>query len=249
MNSVRLNENLVKSLGSVIRMSSAEMIAKTGIPCTTWYNIMKKPAVITVQQLLAISNGLQIPASRFFSTDKADFIDKYEDYITEPYLPCRYEDSVLQELVSKRHDASWQKAADLAGMSRTRMRNSLLAVTRTPVVRFLDVCKVFDIDPFTVLVDPNPKTKRKRKAANPVSSGTSSPTLLAEIADLRKDVTNLTATAADITAKYQDLEGKYGDILLKYTNLLEAHKMLLSRFNDHLEESYIGMAADGGSDK
>ena len=242
MNNVRLNENLIKSLGSVIRMSSAEMIAKTGIPCTTWYNIMKKPAVMTVQQLLAIANGLHIPVSRFFSTGKADLIDKREDYVTEPYLPCRYEDSVLQELVSKRNDASWKKAADLAGMSRTRMRNSMLAVTRTPVIRFLDACKTFDIGPFTILIDPNPKTKRVKKAAAP------SP-LITEIALMREEIEKLTATVTEITAKYADLAVKYDDTLSKYNGLLDAHKALLRNFNDHVGESSVGLAADGGPEK
>lgn len=246
MNEVRLNENLIKSLGSVIRMSSAEMIAKTGIPCTTWYNIMKKPAVITVQQLLAISNGLQIPVSRFFSKGKADLIDKRDDYVTEPYITCRYDDTVLYELVSRRPGASWQKAADIAGMSRTRMRNSLLAVTRTPVVRFLDACKAFDIDPFTVLVDPNPKTKRKCKAANPVSTAYDH-ALLAEISTLRKDVTNLTTIAADIATKYHGLEEKYEDMARKYKRLCEEHEVLLRQFSGRIEGNNIGMAADDGT--
>ena len=241
MNNVRLNENLVKSLGGVIRMSSAEIIAKTGIPCTTWYNIIKKPSVITVQQLLAIANGLHIPVRHFFSTDKADIIDKREDYITEPYVQCRYDDAALQDLVSKRPDTSWQKAAEMAGMSRTRMRNSLLAVTRTPVIRFLNVCKGFDINPFTVLIDPNPKTKRKHKTASPSASTN----LLAEIADLRKDVVILTANAAEITVKYKDLREKYGDMLQKFADLLEAHKDLLRRFNDYTEDEFLDMAAEG----
>lgn len=227
MSSVRLNENLIKSLGSVILMSSAEMIAKTGIPCTTWYNIMKKPAVITIQQLLAISNGLQIPVSRFFSTDKADVIGKRDDYVTEPYIPCRYDDAAMREMVSKKPDASWQKAADLAGMSRTRMRNSLLAVTRTPVVRFLDVCKAFDIDPFTVLTDPNGKVKRK-----------AAPTLSICIEELRQQI-------ADINATVSELRGIYEKQAERYDSLLEAHKRLLERFNEHLDESQPVMAAEG----
>ena len=87
----RLNVRLISSLGNVIIMSAAEMMAAASIATTTWYAIMQKPEGITVQQLLAIANGLHIPVRRFFSFGRTDYIGRRADYIMEPYQPCRYD--------------------------------------------------------------------------------------------------------------------------------------------------------------
>ena len=63
---VRLNTTLFSTLGRVLGMSNTELIKATGISNATWYRVMGHPDEITVQQLIAIANGLHIPVRRFF---------------------------------------------------------------------------------------------------------------------------------------------------------------------------------------
>ena len=214
----RLNSKLISTLSTVCFISPADIMRASNIARSTWYNIMGDPSTITVQQLLAIANGMHIPVRRFFSSDKADVIGKRDDYITEPYYPCHYDSDSLQEVVSNRADATWRQAAAVAGMSPSHLRNSLLAVTRTPVTRFLTACNAFGIDPFTVLVDPNPEKKRNAK-------GTPS-----DISLLRKDIKTLSDTVTDLTAKYE--------------KLLAAHQLLLERIDNRSSHGSTGMAAE-----
>lgn len=244
---IRLNTKLISSISNVLYIPAAEMIKDTGINRATWYNIMARPEAVTIQYLLAIANGLHIPVRRFFSKGKADIIGRRDDYIVDPYLPCRYDDAALQRIVDKRPDATWQKAATATGMTPSRLRDSLLAVTRTPAARFLIVCDVFDIDPFTVLVDPNPLPRRRRSpsptpAAAPGSapSPSSVPSVPSahSVEELREEIRRLSATVADLTGKYEAL--------------LQAHEKLARRVNvsiDSINNSYLSIAADGGPDR
>ena len=227
MKPVRLNEKLISSLGSVLFIQTAEMIVMTDIPNSTWYRIMQTPASISIQQLLAIANGLHVPVRRFFSGDKIDYIGKRDEYILDHYEPCYYDETALQELVNSSHSATWQKASKATGISYSRLRNSLLAITRTPVARFLSVCNVFGIDPFTILVDPNPEARaRKRSEETPVEGdGTE-----ADVRNLRDNV--------------RQLSEKVDDLVSKYENLLEAHKVLMRRLDEHISESFPSMAAE-----
>lgn len=153
MDNIRLNTKLIRSLGSVLFMHTADMMVATSIASTTWYSIMQNPENITIQQLLSIANGLHIPVRRFFSADKPDVIGQRDDYVTEPYQPCQYDTTVLQAVINNK-SATWQQAAKAAGMSRDNLRKSMLAVRRTPVTRFLTVCGALNIDPFSILIDP-----------------------------------------------------------------------------------------------
>lgn len=199
MKNVRLNTKLISSLNSVLNMRSAELIVTSNIKNSTYYRIMQTPIVITIQQLLALSNSLHIPVRRFFSTEKTDVIGLRDDYIVESYLPCYYDGEALQQLVSNRSDATWRKAAKATGMSYYRLKNSVIGETRTPVTRFLTVCEAFGIDPFTILIDPNPELKIKTRRTN------GSDQLRDEINGLREDIRNLHATVADLRSKYEAL--------------------------------------------
>lgn len=225
---VRLNVKLIRNLSKVLFMPAAEIVAVTGLNRSTWYRIVESPHIITVQQLLVVADSLHIPARRFFSTEKADVIGRREDYITEDYRPCRYDADTLQDMVDSRPDLSWQQAADATRVTRDNFRLSMLAVTHTPVVRFLKACEVWGIDPFTVLIDPNPEPITEKKGRQQKL-----PDLNAEIAGLRSDVHRLSSTVDDLIRKYE--------------MLLDAHKSLVKRVNVNIENvssSYIGIAAD-----
>lgn len=226
MTHTRLNIKLISSLGSVLRMSAAEMIDAVSIPTATWYRLMKAPADITIQQLLSIANGLHIPVRHFFSTDAVDVIGHRDDYVIEPYEPCCYNSDVLLNIISSSPEKTWKQAAEIAGMVPFRLKDSLLAFTRTPVTRFLIVCEAFCIDPFTVISDPNTQTSEKgehTKTKNDI-------TILREINSLRQDVRHLTSMIEDMSQKYD--------------NLLFSHKLLLEHLNKNNQQPTIGIAAE-----
>lgn len=232
MKTIRLNTKLIKSLSDVLFMPAADMMKAAGIPCTTWYAVKNEPKGIKVQQLLAIANGLHIPVRRFFSTDSTDIIGRRDDYITEPYRECSYRAEVLQELVSNRADITWKKASDATGITYDNLRKSLLGDRKTPVVRFLTACEAFGIDPFTVLIDPNPETKRNGSA--PRGSATrNNKSIRAEIDSLHKQVADLTAAVHNLTQKYDTLLKSY-----------ESLNRRVSYDIHHFTDSNIAIAAE-----
>ena len=234
MNGLRLNTKLLSALHSVLLMQAVDLRKAAGIARSTWYDITSRHDTITVQHLLSIANGLHIPVRRFFSTGRTDVIGRREDYVADPYTDCYYLGETLREAINERKDATWQRAGEIAGMTYQHVQKSLSSETRTPVVRFLAVCEAFGIDPFTILVDPNPEPKpeQNRKPRR------NDQAMLTEIAALRQDIGRLSGTVEDVTRKYDDL-------LAKYDRLLSAHKALLDRFNGHVSDGLPSLAADG----
>lgn len=225
----RLNTRLIKNLSKVLFMPAPEIIATTGINYSTWYRIVESPQLLTVQQLIVVADSLHIPVRRFFSKGKTDIIGRRDDYITEDYQPCRYDTAELQRILDSRPDLSWQMAADANHITRDNFRLSMLAVTHTPVVRFMKACEVWGIDPFMVLIDPNPepvpeeKNNKRKDYQN----------LRTEIGELRGDIRRLSDTIDDLTRKYEAL--------------LKAHDALAHRVSVNIENvsySHIGIAAD-----
>lgn len=206
MNAIRLNTKLIPTLGSILFMSASDMINASNIPTSTWYALMRHPADITIQQLLAISNGLHIPIRRFFLFGRTELIGRRDDYIAEQFLPCSYDSAMLQQIVSTRTDATWKHAAKKTDMTPTRLKNSLLGETRTPVTRFLLVCESFEIDPFTILIDPN-KDIPLRKNSRDITSAKHRElyAIRADIAALNTQINDLSATIADLKTKYETL--------------------------------------------
>ena len=231
MNQLRLNIKLLSVLHSVLLMQAADLRKAVGIARSTWYDIMSKHDTITVQHLLSIANSLHIPVRRLFSTGNTDVIGKRDDYVADPYTDCYYLGEALRDAINERKDTSWSRAGKIAGMTYQHVQKSLSSETRTPVVRFLAVCEAFDIDPFTILVDPNPGPSSGRRP------GRGGAAMLREIAALREDVGRLGTTVEDVTRKYDDL-------LAKYDGLLAAHRTLLDRFNEHLRDGFATLAAD-----
>ena len=231
MDKPRLNVKLLSTLNSVLYMQAADLRKAAGIAKSTWYDVMRKPDEITVQYLLSIANGLHIPVRRFFCAGRSSAAVKREDLVAEPYDDCYYAGDALRDMINERQDATWKRAGEIAGMNYQSIQKSLSSETRTPVVRFLAVCEAFGIDPFTILVDPNPEPGRRRKGG-----GRDDRALLTEIAGLREDVGRLSGTVEEIT-------GKYRELLEKYDGLLDAHRALLDRFNSHIRDGFSAIAA------
>lgn len=200
---IRLNTRLVGNMSKALYMPAAEIVAATGMNRSTWYRIVESPHILTVQQLLVIANTLHIPARRFFLTDDDDVIGKREDYVAEPYQECSYDADMLQSTVESRPDLSWQQAAEATGVTRDNLRLSLLGITHhTPVIRFLKACQAWEMDPFTVLIDPNPdppKPEGRRDRRDHQG-------LRAEIDALRKDVRSLGETVDGLKRMYEELQ-------------------------------------------
>ena len=198
---LRLNTSIFPVLSQVLGISKTDLIARTSISSSTYYRIVRSPDSITVQQLLSLANGLHIPLSRFFSEYRDDIVERREYYVAEPYLPCKYDGSGFQKIVMNSSEATWTKAAKATGMTRSRLRDSILAVSRTPVVRFIAVCNVFEANPFQMLIDPNPRPNKKKGSAK--NQALSSPD--DEITALARKISDLAAAVAELSAKYDEL--------------------------------------------
>lgn len=234
MNTVRLNTKLIASIGEAKFLSVGELIEATIKNKSTWYRILESPEKITLQQLLAIANGLHIPVRRFFLTDGKDVtVKRCEDYIVDDYKPCDYDGDALREIVKNRRDATWQKAVDATGITRDNLKNSLLAVRRTPVTRFLVACQALKIDPFSILLDPNPEPKPKGRRPSSAAGDTA---LHAEVKLLRRDYEQLNKTV-------EDLKGKYENLIRDYEQLARRLQVNIGTINDSTIGT-IGISTD-----
>ena len=229
-NYYRLNSRLITNLGDVLSKPVSEMINAVDMPSSTWYHIMKHPENISIQQLLQIANTFHIPVRRFFYQGATYFVEHDTDYVMPYYKPCYYDEAALQAYVNENRDTTWQGGANKVGLTRSRLRDSLLAIRRTPVQRFLDVCKEFGVDPFTILIDPNPEHNPKESP---------------DTAILHQQINELSATV--------------DNLLEDYRCLLERHNRLENTVRDYLgldtrtlqaaESSTAGQGDDRDSDR
>ena len=243
---VKLNEELIKSLDVVFDKSWVRLSGLIpDIPRSTLYRVKDKPGGINMQQLLAIANGLHIPVSLFFYDGSIHQIGKQEDYVTEPYLPCRYDYEKLRHIVETSRNITWVKGYDITGITQDNLKVSLLQ-DEAPVNRLLEFCYGFNIDPFGgIIIDPNPPRQQRAKRRQEGDP------LLAEMAEMSKTIAKLTATTADLTGKYRDVEERYGDISSKYDRLLVEHRELLRRFDERLTAetaAVVGLAAEAADE-
>ncbi len=238
MTAIRLNTKLISMLHRVLFVPPSDIMHAANIPKSTWYRIMQSPELITIQQLLGIANGLHIPVRRFFSQGHTDVIGRRDNYVTDPYAVCRYDSDALQKLVASRAVTTWQQMADATSISRTNLRRSLTAETRTPVERFLIICRICTIDPFSILVDPNPEIDTSRpKKKNSRNAGDTPEDLLRDVKDLYQRV--------------EKLEDRLDATLAKYNDLLKAHTELLHHISvniDTINNSHVSIAAEREGD-
>lgn len=224
----KLNTHLLSSLPRVLFMTHNEVSQASGISIACWYRLIKRPDRITVQQLISLANGLHIPVSLFFSTDEADVIGVRDDYVMQlNYQNCYYDSEAVHRRIGDGTATSWREAAEAVGMHWTNVSSSLLAVSRTPVTRLLALCEAFHFDLFEFLVDPNKGAIRRHVGS---SKADVPDDLKAEIRNLREDVRQLEETVKNLSWRYDDL--------------LKAHKDLLKRFDEHVRESFVGLAAE-----
>jgi hypothetical protein len=196
---LHLNYRLIATLSSVLYMPPNEIIRMSGIANSTWYRLMQQPQTIPIQQLLGIANGLHIPVKRFFYTGDTCVVGLREEYVTIPYSECRYDGDALQEFVNNTDSATWMQAAKEIGVTRDNLRHSLLGARRTPVTRFLEVCHIFGIDPYTILIDPNPETAPQDKN-KPVAAS-----VRRDIKELKQQISELTTSGSQLSDQYQHL--------------------------------------------
>jgi len=194
---LHLNAMLLRTLDSVLSIPSVDMVDMAGITKHAWYSMRRNPESVTVKQLVSLSNAFHVPVRRFFSSGATDLVGCREDYVEPDFRPCSYDAGILMRYINACPGATWQKAADAVGMTRDNLRHSLLGDTRTPVVRFLASCEALDVDPFSVLIDPNPV---HRPSARRVSPGAS-----ADVIVLQRRVDALQAEVDDLKAKFNAL--------------------------------------------
>lgn len=221
---IRLNATLIANLGSVFPQPMAEIIEATGIKSSTFYDVTKNIEKITIEQLLGIANGLHIPVRRLFSIGKTDAIGQREDYVADPYQPCSYSKQALEDFVNSHRNATWKAAGEASEMTWQGLRESLKSDRRFPISRLLAICRHFNIEPFTILLDPNPIKKGKGRRASSANS-----TLHAEVNMLRRAVELLNQDV-------DDLKGKYESLLENYEQLAKRLQVNIGTIND----SHIG---------
>lgn len=213
-----------------MRMTHNEVADAAGISIACWYRLVKNPAKITVQQLIGLANGLNVPVKHFFSFGKADMVGVREDYIMlSDYQNCYYDSDAVHRRIGEGTATSWRKAADAVGMHWTNVSSSLLAVSRTPVTRLLTLCEAFDFNLFEFLIDPNKSQKKQERR-----------TEIREDDAFREEIAAMNGKIDDLSKSLEDLTGKY-------KALLERHNRLEETFREFLgTDTRIGMAADDG---
>lgn len=153
---MQLNENLLKELPHVLYMTHGAISKQSNIAIATWYRIVQTPSKISVQQLLDLANGLQVPVSRFISMDDKNIVSQHKDYIVySGYKKCYYDRDAIQKVISSGMISSYRDAAPFVGLHPNRVKESLLAIHRLPVVRLLKFCTSFTLNVFDFIVDPN----------------------------------------------------------------------------------------------
>ena len=213
---LRLNTTLITSLGRVLGITNTELMEATGIMNATWYRIMGHPDQITVQQLISIANGLRIPVKRFFSIEDTDMVGNKDDYIENPYKPCLYDTKKLLHLIDTCAVATWQDVANTLGISRSNLRNSLLLVTRLPLDRFLTSCEFFGIDPFCVIIDPNPLHNNQRGRSNVMETMQEYATIQHDISAIQREMAIFRAELINIRRDIAGLSKKIDMIVDAY---------------------------------
>ena len=182
---MHLNEKLIMTLTKVLGLTHKTISDTTGIAIGTWYRIVKEPSSMTVQQLLALANGLQIPVRRFFTLGRQDKVGTREDYVERDYHPCSYEGAAIVSMIGRGTAITQKEAAEAMGLPPIKIRETLCGYQRLTVNKLLAFCKAFSVDVFKVLVDPNETIEAKRLNKAEVNK------LKAEIEELKKELKSL----------------------------------------------------------
>ena len=231
---IRLNTALLSALGRVLGMTNADLMEATGIRSATWYRIMGHPDEITVQQLISIANGLCVPVRRFFSFGDTDMVGSKDDYVANSYKPCSYDGDAMLNLINTSSVATWMDVAKVLGMTRTNLRHSLLLDTRLPVARFLATCEYLGVDPFLVIVDPNPLYDNNQEESN------NDILITPEYAVIQHDINTIHHEMANFKAELTNLRCDIAILGKKIDALLGTHK---ERFSSERAKRAAKLAA------
>ena len=200
---MQLNEKLLKELPRVLFMTHGAISKQSNIAIATWYRIVQTPSKISVQQLLDLANGLQVPVSRFISMDDKNIVSQHKDYIVySGYKKCYYDRDAIQKVISSGMISSYRDAAPFVGLHPNRVKESLLAIHRLPVVRLLKFCTTFTLNVFDFIVDPNSPNANVKEQKEITAQSSEYAAILHDIATLlreqaifreevRRDIANL----------------------------------------------------------
>ena len=149
-------------------------------------------------------------------------IGNKEDYIENPYKSCYYDAEALQALINSRSAATWQEVANSLGITRTNLRNSLLSYTRLPVARFLAACDAFGIEPFFVIVDPNPQYINR--GGEKVETTALGLTNLQEFDTMRTDFVSMRSELTELKDELESARREIAEMSEKLDLILGSHE-------------------------
>ena len=185
---LQLNENLFKSLARVLRMTYKDISSQSNISVTTLYRIIEAPAKISVQQLIDLANGLHVPVSRFFSKDSKEAVGEREDYINfNHYKLCFYDKSAMQKVIDSDTFSSYRDIASVVGLHPNRVKESLLAEHRLPVMRLINFCVDLKLDFFNFVIDPNSIGVNTKEQENSLGKVSEYDTIMYDIAAMMRE--------------------------------------------------------------
>lgn len=242
---VTINVRLIRTLTKVIRMTNEEISAAAGIPIATWYRIAKKPENISIQQLLALANGLHIPVSRFLSDKGRDYIGLREDYImsVRDYRQCSYDGDALRAQIGRQTDTTRQDAAKVMDLHYSHVSSAILGEQRLKVANILTLCAAFRLEVSDYIIDPNAATVAQKQKPSRRSQGTDTTD---ELKTIREELRRLSEDNAQLRKDNDQLREDYN-------RLRDAHNILARRLSEqdrrpHAHKpsaaTYDGIAAD-----
>lgn len=225
------NYQLFSRLSDVLDISTTEISKRCGVKQQVLNRYMRNETVLPVQILIKMCNALRMP-SYFFVSEDNNYDMPNREIITISLDKWQPVDWNFQEVENTFGDGGnrifWKDVAKVMGVTPQKPHARFLLEKRFCIDDFLNVCSYFNISPFNFLIDPNNEKDKKRKK----------PTTIAGLYN-----------GADIRAEVTALHQKFDSLSDKYDNLLEAHKALLRRFNEHIEERYIGLAAESDAEQ
>lgn len=235
------NTLLFSRLPDVLDISIAEIAKRCDIRQQVLNRYVKGENELPVKVLIKMCNALRMPCYFFVSEDNNHEIPNREaaTIAADRWVPVEWDcQAVDRTFGSDGGRIYWKDVAAVMGVTPQKPHDRFLLKKRLTVFELVDVCNHFGLSPFTFIVDGNRGGDGKKKGRSPADQGGATPAeLLDAIGALRQQVSELSAGYRDIAAKYGSLQADYG-------NLLDAHKLLLRRFDDHVGEGILGLAAD-----
>lgn len=234
------NNQLFSKLSKVLQISEAEIARQCGLTQQVLNRYTKADIMPSVQVLLKICNALRMPAY-YFVLQGSNYIIPERENATLPYDKWKPVTWDMQAVELTFGDGEgkiyWKDVAAVMGVTPQKPHERFLLRKRFPIDEFFVVCSHYSISPFRFLIDPNIRDSTKRKGCDAERSIAPPPQsndpLLADIADLRRQIAALSATVDNLTKKYN--------------TLLKSHEALSRRVGVNIENinnSHLSIAAE-----